>query len=83
MSYLERIRSDPGCNQTRTVGMPLKKSDFDDNEKENPFTKMASNPAKTEKQARFMRACAHGAGYASCPSEGVARKFMSTKHHTS
>lgn len=33
-------------NQTRTVGMPLRSSDFDHFDKENPFTKMASNPAK-------------------------------------
>jgi hypothetical protein len=33
-------------NQTRTVGMPLQSADFDHFDKENPFTKMESNPEK-------------------------------------
>lgn len=39
-------------------------------------------PAKTEKQARFMRACAHGfkpSGKTKCPPKTVAREFMHTK----
>jgi hypothetical protein len=32
-------------------------------------------PSKTKKQARFMAACAHGAGYASCPPKKVSREF--------
>ena len=31
-------------NQQRTVGMFKDSSDFDHNDRENPFTKMASNP---------------------------------------
>lgn len=35
-------------------------------------------PAKSEKQARFMRMCAHKPGKArgKCPTKKVARKFM-------
>lgn len=32
-------------------------------------------PSKSAKQARFMAACAHGAGYKSCPPESVAKEF--------
>lgn len=32
-------------------------------------------PSKTPKQKRFMAACAHGAGYASCPSPKVSKEF--------
>lgn len=32
-------------------------------------------PSKTESQARFMAACNHGAGYASCPPANVSREF--------
>lgn len=32
-------------------------------------------PSKSAKQARFMAACAHGAGYGSCPPMGVAKEF--------
>lgn len=32
-------------------------------------------PSKSDKQARFMAACAHGAGYKSCPSSKVAKEF--------
>lgn len=38
-------------------------------------------PAKTEKQAKYMRACAHGwkpKGGKKCPPEKVAREFMHT-----
>lgn len=66
-------------NQTRTLGLPLASSDFDTFDQENPFVGMASNPAKTKKQARFMRACAHGANLKKkCPPKSVARKFMHT-----
>lgn len=32
-------------------------------------------PSTTEKQARFMAACAHGANYESCPSKKVSKEF--------
>jgi len=32
-------------------------------------------PSKSKKQARFMAACAHGAGYSSCPPERVSKEF--------
>lgn len=32
-------------------------------------------PAKSAKQQKFMGACAHGAGYSSCPSQDVAEEF--------
>jgi hypothetical protein len=32
-------------------------------------------PSKTPSQARLMAACAHGAGYAACPPETVAKEF--------
>lgn len=32
-------------------------------------------PSKSQKQARFMAACAHGAGYESCPPPKVAKEF--------
>lgn len=32
-------------------------------------------PSKSPKQARFMAACAHGAGYKSCPPEKVSKEF--------
>lgn len=32
-------------------------------------------PSKTAKQARFMAACAHGAGYKKCPPKKVAKEF--------
>jgi hypothetical protein len=32
-------------------------------------------PSKSKSQARFMAACAHDAGYASCPPQGVAKEF--------
>lgn len=32
-------------------------------------------PSKTKKQKRFMAACAHGAGYKSCPPKSVAKEF--------
>ena len=32
-------------------------------------------PSKSRSQARLMAACAHGAGYASCPPANVAREF--------
>lgn len=59
------------------MGLPLASGDFDEMV-ENPFVGMASNPAKSKKQARFMRACAHGADMrGECPSKAVARKFSS------
>jgi hypothetical protein len=32
-------------------------------------------PSKSPKQARFMAACAHGAGYKSCPPAKVSKEF--------
>lgn len=32
-------------------------------------------PSKTPKQARLMAACAHGAGYESCPPKSVSTEF--------
>jgi len=32
-------------------------------------------PSKSKKQERFMAACAHGAGYKSCPPAKVAKEF--------
>ena len=32
-------------------------------------------PSKSAKQARLMVACAHGAGYKSCPPASVAKEF--------
>jgi len=32
-------------------------------------------PSKTKKQARFFAACAHGAGYDSCPPAKTSREF--------
>lgn len=64
-------------NQSREVGMPLKSSDFDRMEEENPFVGMGSNPATSAKQARFMRGCAHNPESMSgkCPSKKVAKEF--------
>lgn len=40
-----KVEFDLETDQTRTVGMPMAKNDFDRIDKENPFTKMESNPA--------------------------------------
>ena len=32
-------------------------------------------PSTSKKQARFMAACAHGAGYSSCPPAKVSKEF--------
>ncbi len=32
-------------------------------------------PSKTPKQAKFMAACSHGAGYKSCPPAKVSKEF--------
>lgn len=32
-------------------------------------------PSKSKTQARFMAACAHGAGYSTCPPAKVAKEF--------
>ena len=32
-------------------------------------------PSNSAKQARFMAACAHGAGYSSCPPANVSKEF--------
>ena len=32
-------------------------------------------PSTTKKQARFMAACAHNAGYKSCPPKKVSQEF--------
>lgn len=66
-----------GTRQSRKVGNVVKSSDYDQFNEENPFTKMASNPAVSEKQARFMRMCAHNPSKArgDCPSTAVAKEF--------
>ncbi len=65
------------CNQSRTVGMFLKSSDYDQFTEINPFTQMRSNPATSAKQARFMEGCEHNPGSmrGKCPSKEVAREF--------
>jgi hypothetical protein len=64
-------------NQTRTLGMPLAKSDFDNLDQPNPFVGMGHNPATSAKQARFMQGCLHnpGAMEGKCPSKKVAKEF--------
>jgi hypothetical protein len=32
-------------------------------------------PSKSKKQAKFMAACAHGAGYKNCPPAKVSKEF--------
>lgn len=32
-------------------------------------------PSSSKKQARFMAACAHGAGYRNCPPAKVSKEF--------
>lgn len=32
-------------------------------------------PSTSPKQARFMAACAHGAGYSACPPQKVSEEF--------
>jgi hypothetical protein len=32
-------------------------------------------PSKSAKQARFMAACAHGAGYEACPPMRISKEF--------
>lgn len=32
-------------------------------------------PSKSKKQAKFMAACSHGAGYDTCPPQKVSKKF--------
>lgn len=64
--------------QAREVGMFMAESDLDQMV-EHPHLGFGSNPATSERQARFMRACAHGAKMRKkCPSREVARKFMHT-----
>ena len=67
-------------NQTRTVGQPLKSSQFDTlGDRMNPFVGpgLESNPATSEKQRRFMAMCAHDPSKArgKCPSKKVASEF--------
>jgi hypothetical protein len=40
-------------------------------------------PSSTPKQARFMAACAHGAGYGSCPPAKVSKEFNQADKGTS
>jgi hypothetical protein len=70
-------------NQSRYVGQPLKSSQFDFlGHQENPFVGpgLESNPATSERQARFMRACQHNPGSMNkpCPSKKVAAEFNHT-----
>ena len=79
MNYLERVLEDKDANQARKVSLMLKSSDYDriDEDQDIPWLGMGSNPAKSEKQARYMRMCAHS-NKQGCPSKSVARKFMHT-----
>ena len=43
-------------NQTRTVGMVLRRSDYDRIEEINPYTQMASNPEKLDRCVRKVKA---------------------------
>ncbi len=64
-------------NQTQTHVSPnfMASSDLDEMEF-HPHGGLESNPATSAKQARFMRACAHGAKMSKkCPSKKVAREF--------
>ncbi len=38
-------------------------------------TQEGGMPSTSPKQARFMAACAHGAGYGSCPPAKVSKEF--------
>lgn len=40
------VPSSDEINQTRKLGLPVRRNDFDRIEKLNPFTQMSSNPAK-------------------------------------
>lgn len=71
-------RGHQNATQARSVGMFMASSDLDQIE-QHPHLGFGSNPAKSERQARFMRACAHGAKMDKpCPSKAVAREFMHT-----
>lgn len=75
---IEDVSEHPeGTRQSRKVGNILKSSDYDEFKEENPFTKMASNPAVSEKQRKFMAMCAHSPSKArgDCPSTAVAKEF--------
>jgi hypothetical protein len=64
--------------QTRVSDNFMASSDLDHMEF-HPHEGLGSNPATSGKQARFMRACAHGAKMRSkCPSKKVAREFSHT-----
>ena len=65
--------------QSRTVGMFLDSSNLSE-VKEHPHLAFGENPATSEKQAKYMRACAHGwkPSRGKCPSKKVAREFMHT-----
>lgn len=71
------------ANQSRLHGQPLKSSQYDFlGEEANKFVGpgLKSNPATSEKQARFMRMCEHdpGAAKGKCPSKAVATEFNHT-----
>jgi hypothetical protein len=50
-----KISFDHDTNQTRTVGMPLASSEFD-TMRLDPFTRMASNPAKLDRCVSHVKA---------------------------
>lgn len=51
------LPSEEDTNQTRTVGMPLRSSDFDKVPDElNPFTQMESNPEKLHRCVNKVKA---------------------------
>lgn len=47
-----KLSFDHDTNQTRTVGMPLRSSDFDHIDKIDPFTQMDSNPCGEHKEKK-------------------------------
>jgi hypothetical protein len=51
-----KLSFDHDTNQTRTVGMPLQKNLFDSFDEIDPFTQMASNPAKLERCVKHVKA---------------------------
>lgn len=75
---IEDLETSPkGTNQSRELTNVVKSSDYDQFNEENPFTKMATNPAVSESQRRFMAMCANNPSKArgDCPSTAVAKEF--------
>ena len=51
-----KLSFDHDTNQTRTLGMPLRSSDFDHIDKIDPFTQMDANPEKLHRCVRKVKA---------------------------